>query len=786
MHRKILLSLSLICFTAALPQTAHSASYSVESYESKNIADIAIILENPGTSSSFDPKTAMSRLQTKIGDPFSQSTFDNDLKTLSEDYDRVEPNLEVRNGEVYIELKVWMRPVIRSIQWEGNKNFSNKALRKELGIKPLNVFSRAAFNKAFNKVKEFYVKKGYFESQLSYSLHTDPKTNEVDILIHVIEGRSGKIDNILFQGFSSKEKSDILNMIYTKKYNLLFSWFSGAGYYHEEALDQDKLTIVNYLQDRGYADAKVDITVHEAKTPGKIVLEIAAEKGAVFHFRKVIFEGNELLTDSQIEPLFSARPNGIYSPEKLRNSAEAIKEAYGRKGFIDSSVHYDAKLVENEYLYDVDFHIEEGGEYKIGLIRVFGNKQTKTGVILHESLLVPGETFDSAKLKATQMRLENMGYFKNVNVYAVRVPEDRSLGDNYRDVYIEVEETTTGNLSLFFGFSSADSIFGGLDLTENNFNYKGLGRMFKQGPSAIRGGGEYAHARVSVGAKQTAYSFSWLTPYFRDTNWRIGFDLNQTTNALQSDDYKSKTYGGSLFAAYPLSVYWTYGLKYRVRHSDTHVDHDVSRKEQRQLGHEGLISALGTYVKFDSTDSAIKPHNGFRSNLEAEFAGLGGHFSFFRFGYVNSYYTELWRHGIMKYRFDIQFIEPIWKTPGPNDIPVTERFFLGGENSVRGYKAFDIGPHYPNGDPKGGISSSVVSVEYLHEILPMLDGFLFADSGAVSLKRWRPGTYRLSYGFGARIRIAGRLPIVVGMGFPVNAHRHSEVRKFFFSMGGQF
>ena len=154
------------------------------------------------------------------------------------------------------------------------------------------------------------------------------------------------------------------------------------------------------------------------------------------------------------------------------------------------------------------------------MVRVFGNSQTEANVILRESLLVPGETFDGAKLKATQSRLENMGYFKSVNVYAVRTTDDQALGENYRDVYIEVEETTTGNISLFFGFSSADDAFGGLDLSESNFNYKGIPRVFKDGLSSLRGGGEYAHARASFGSKQRTYTVSWLNPYFRDTLWR--------------------------------------------------------------------------------------------------------------------------------------------------------------------------------------------------------------------------------------------------------------------------
>lgn len=788
MSKKLLVYLSLVAFTCAnIPQATANYPSSVEAFEDRKIANIEIQAENLPINATFDQKKVLSRLKTKVGDPFSQMTFDSDLKTLSDEYDRVEPIIQVNNGEVYLTIKVWPRPMIRTIKWSGNSHLSTKSLQKELGVKPNAVFNRQAFNKAFNKVKEYYVKKGYFESQLQYAVIPDAKTNEVDILIDVREGRSGKIDNIIFKGFTNKERSDILGMIYTKKYNLFTSWMTGMGTYNEEALEQDRLTIINYLQNRGYADAKVDIRVTESKSEGKIVLEIVAERGPVFHFGKITFKGNTLFSDKEIDTVFVARPGGVYSPEKLRQSMQAIKDLYGRKGYIDANVQYDTQLDSHEPLYNVTYQISEGEQYKIGMVRVFGNTQTQAHVILRESLLVPGETFDGAKLKATQARLQNMGYFKSVNVYAVRSQEEQeTLGENYRDVYIEVEETTTGNVSLFFGFSSADDVFGGLDLSESNFNYKGIPRVFKDGISSLRGGGEYAHARANIGAKQRTYTVSWLTPYFRDSLWRVGFDVSESHSRLISKDYDINTFGFSLYASYPLNYYWTYGTKYRFRNSQIHVPKHSSHQERSQGSHEGVISGIGTSISFDSTDSAVKPHNGFRSSLEAEFVGLFGDYTFTRFAYVNTYYTQLWKHGIMKYRWDMRFICPVFKTHKSSDIPLSERFFIGGLNTVRGYRDFDLGPHFEGGDPMGGVSATVLSIEYLHELFSFMDGFLFADAGSISMQRFNFDTFRCTAGFGARLELINRVPIILGMGFPLNRQEGANVRKFFFSMGGQF
>jgi outer membrane protein insertion porin family len=788
MNKKFLLLSSVLLFTCASIDPLHASYIATEAYENKTVGKIDVQMENLAPDASFDPKPVLGRLNTKVGDPFSQMVFDSDLKTLSEEYDRIEPSVNTINGEVYITIKVWARPTISEINWTGNEHFSSKTLQKELGIKPKKTFNRVEFNKAFNKVKEYYVKKGYFESQLFYNVIPDPKTGQVKIDVTVNEGRSGIIDDIVFKGFTKGEKSHILGMIYTKKYNFFTSWLTGQGTFNEEAIEQDKLTIANYLQNKGYADAKVDLQVTESKSEGKIIIVLTLDRGPIFHFGEVTFKGNSLFSNEEIEKTFKVRPEGVYSPDKLRDTAQAIRDLYGRKGFIETNVQFETQLVADKPVYNVSFEIEEGQEYKIGLIRVFGNVQTETHVILRESLLTPGETFDSAKLKATQQRLENVGYFKNVNVYAVRTQDDQLLGENYRDVYIEVDETTTGNMSLFFGLSSADGIFGGLDITETNFNYKGLGRLFKDGPSALRGGGEYAHAKVTLGAKQRSYNMSWLTPYFRDTLWKVGFDAFVSQTKLQAKKYEIDSFGGSLFASYPLNAYWSYGAKYRVKHAKIRVGNHASPSEDQLEKGTGVVSAIATTLNFDSTDSIIKPHNGFRSGLEFEYAGVGGGFYFFKYSYVNTYYQQLWKRGIMKYRWEFRFIQPIpaFGTEDAKDIPVSERFFLGGENSVRGYKAFDLGAHFSDGDPTGGTSASVLSVEYLQEILSILDAFTFIDAGSVKLKTFHMAQYKMSWGFGVRLEVMNRMPITLGLGFPVNPDDKHQVQKFFFSMGGQF
>ncbi len=777
-----------------------SNSYLEEAYENKLVEKISITMENLPKGASFNKERVVSQLRTKKGDPFSQLSFDQDLKTLSEEYDKVEPNIEINGNEISIFIKLWQKPKIRGILWFGNKQIKSSKLQNKLGIEPHSTFNREEFNKAFTKVKDYYIKKGYFESELEYKLIPYPNTNEVEIQITVNEGHTGHISNISFSGLTKKEERAILEMMVTKKHNFFTSWATGKGKYHEEALDHDNLLIVNYLQNEGYADAKVNIQIEETKN-GRLAVKIIAIKGEQFHFGDITISGNELFDENTVKKYLAIHNKQLFSPEKIRDSVQNIKDLYGKDGYIETDVQYTLHLLEEEPVYNVEFQIEEGDQFRIGLIRVLGNISTNNNVILRESLLVPGELFDSRRLKATQMRLESMGYFKSINVYAVKTPEDEESGENYRDVIIEVEETTTGSLSLFFGFSSIDDLFGGLDLAENNFNYKGFFSWWRDGLSSFRGAGEYAHARAQIGQRQQTYSVAWMNPYLMDTLWRFGVDVNYSINELQSDGYKTNIIGGSIFTNYPLTSYWTFGMKYRLKSSvfkwTGKTKNMLNSEIQLARQNAGIVTGFGPSLSYDSTDNAFKPHRGLRSFSEAEIAGARRRttdprvFPFFRISTSNNYYYPIWRKGTVKLRLELKFLYP-FAEGAPKDVPESERFYLGGETTVRGYHPFNIGPKFTKIDgtpdlnkPRGGVSSLLASIEYMQTIFPMLDVFVFFDGGSVSDKDFDIPDFRMSSGLGVRIELANRVPITLGYGWPINKGPNLD-KKFFFSMGGQF
>lgn len=792
-------SLSLSLLTLGIIGPAQIYAVNVH-YENQPVESLQIEVQDDSSSASLHANKILSQIKTKENHYFSQSQFDRDLKVLAKDYDRIEPILKSTNGKMHITIKVWPKPLIRNIEFFGNEKLSQSSLQKELGVPLTSIFDRQAFNKAFNKLKTYYIKNGYFEAKLNYDVQFNENTNDVDISINIDEGRAGRIKNIYFEGFNKEEQEDLLEVMYTQKYNFFLSWFTEQGTYNEEAIQQDQYIILNYLQNKGYADAEVSIQVCDSDEPDRIDIIIHLERGGCYTFGPISIEGNKIFDQEIIGQQLCFARGKPYSPERIRATIENLTKLYGKCGYIDVNVNFEPKLIYDTRSYSIHITIDEGEQYRVGLIKIIGNCTTKSSVILHEILVAPGDIFNQERLTLTEKRLSNIGYFKNVNVYAVKSTQEKScLGNNYRDVIVEVEETTTGSFGAFAGFSTAEDLFAGFNITEKNFNIAGFKSIFSEGAGVLRGGGEFANFTATVGAKSRKYVASWTKPYFYDTPWTVGFDIENSNNRYISDDYQINTTGLNIHGLHRENAFLSTGIHYRIRVS--HIDLEdkdpgVELKRQAKID-DGILSAVGCNFMYDSTNSILRPSKGFRSRFEMEVAGVGGDYSFFSMGYKNTYYYQIGDKGVIKFRGDLLFIQPIHSTYGW--IPIDERLFLGGEYEVRGYRPYRLGPKFPSApddkgethstdDPSGGLSLQFLSLEYQYRIFPIVDGFTFVDIGSLTEDTWKFGKLYPSVGFGLRLQVLGNgsPPLTFGWGFPLGHIGSTNIKRFFIDIGGRF
>ncbi len=800
------IKLIIIFFTIAFA----SLGARVSQIDDLRVGSIEIVISGKSTLAKEQMiRTIQNRMKTKQGESFSQASFDADLKMLSQNYDRIEPIVEIQDGKIAIKLIIWPNPLINRICWEGNKRLKTKRLQSELAINVGDVYNRQDFNNAFHKLKAYYVSKGFFEADLDYNVVIDDETNLVDITITINEGRAGKIKGIIFNNFTPEEKKCLLGMMATKKYNFFLSWITGSGVYNDDMILHDKFLILNYLQNEGYADATVDLKVIEAAQEDRIILCITAERGKRYYFDTITIEGNQIYSNEELLGCIPIKKGEPYSPEKLSASVQILTNYYGRNGFIDAFINYVPTLEENGCSYKIQLQVEEGDQYRIGLIKVMGNRCTQTKVILHETLLIPGEVFNLEKLQLTERRLNNIGFFDNVNVYAVKSSEDNILPGCYRDVHIEVEEGSTGNLGASLGFSSAEDLFGSINITECNFNIKGLGCLQQTGLCGLRGGGEYAFASISVGEKSMRYGLSWTKPYFMDTPWSVGFDIDRSVKEYISNKYTIKAVGLSLHSTYECNAFMRVGTHYRIRYTYIDIDNDdddcsrMTKKSKKEAeASDGMISALGYSWQYNTTNDLICPTKGLKSTAQFEIVGLGGDSHFISCAYLNCWYYDLWGKAIFKVRGDMRYIQPM-RGQSADTIPLDERFFLGGDNQIRGYYPYRLGPKFEettckkkskdgekndDEDPKGGISMQLFSLELSKPLFGLGDAFLFFDAGALSTRKWNFGRFYFSSGIGARVQVFGNgsPPLMVGYGWPINPRDPSDVKRFFITVGGKF
>ena len=794
------MKLLFVCLFSLL-QLFGATPSQVEPYEGLPVRKISINVENQAPDEVDEEASVIYKMHTKMGDPFDQEVFDRDLKTLSDEYEWVEPGVKVENSQVLISISLKKRPVITSFVIEGS-SYKDKKILSEADLTTGMSYNQEEFYKSIQKIRDFLVKKGFFKADISYKVENTPNNNEITVHITINEGPTGRINQILFEGFTKAEEKEILELIRVRKFNILTSWLTGSGTIKEEELDPDIQGIVHHMQNHGYVDAHVTMRLEDLPK-NKLGLVFVLSRGPKYSIHNINFSGATLKTEEELKKASHLQPGETFSIDKIRAAQEKIRQIYTQEGYLHTNVDYRLDILSATPEYDISFNVEESQKYRVGLVMVSGNYATSKNVVYNNIDIEPGEVFDSRKIKSTQDRLQSTGYFKNVNVYPVKSDEHQYGASEYCDVMVEVNEAQTGNASLFAGASSTDSVFGGIDLTENNFSIAGFRNVWSKGPTAFRGGGQYLQVKGTIGKKESDVNVSWLNPYFNDSLWRFGIDLQYSTSTILADDYRLNTIGTTLNTSYPVSSYFTYGFRFRVKNSVTSVngkEKERSPLEYAQKLNNGIVSALATTAGFDTTDSIFKPHRGFRSNFETEFGGLVRNdvemndIPFVRFGYLNSYYYPVWRKGTLKVRADFKFTQPLSGGNG-GDFPLAERYFLGGEGTVRGYAPGKVGPLYETtNDPQGGMSSGLLSFEYLQNIIKPLDLFAFVDAGAISLNPWSLNQAVATYGVGARIDIGKRLPFVFGVGFPLGLSSEAYARfkdesreqRFFFSMAGQF
>ncbi len=608
------------------------------------------------------------KVKTQVGEPYDSRTVNDDLKRLYElgYFDDVQIRSENVRGGKRVVFVVKEKPRIQAVSVVGNSEIKKDDIIEVMATKTGSVLNMQVLSDDLEKVRELYRKKGYFQTTVDYKLEqTDPRMARLNIVVK--EAKKLYIKKIVINGAKQISASDLKDEMALKEKNFL-SWILQTGVLKEELLERDSASIENYYTNRGYIDAKVGQPQVDIQDDG-IVLTFQVEEGERYKIGNIGYKGDLLVDEAKLRELTKlnelAKKKEYFDRSIVREDITRVNEAYSDMGYAFAETDIDMQKRGEEKIVDVTYMISKGQKVYVRRVVVEGNDRTRENVIRRELRLSDGDLFSGTKLKRSNERLNKLDYFEKVDVETVPTENPSEV-----DIRVKVKDKNTGSISAGVGYSTYDSVFFGGSVEERNLFGKGYTAQFQGMFSGIT----------------NRFVLSFTNPAVYDSNLSAGADAFSTFRRYS--DYYKETQGGRIRFAYPLGEYTTLNWDYRLTRDNVyHTNIYASSVIQESKGIH-WTSGVSAGIVRDTTDSRTKPTKGTINEFTVEYAGLGGDRGFIKPYYAFNYYRPMFWEVVFHVRTQVGALFE----NGYGDVPVFERFYLGGINNVRGYETDKISP----------------------------------------------------------------------------------------------
>ena len=716
----------------------------------------------------IEPETIRSYLRLNPGDAFDPVRIDQSLKSIFATGLFADVTLR-REGDALI-VTVVENPIINRIAFEGNQRIDDETLEAETELRPRVVFTRTKVQNDVQRILDLYRRSGRFAATVEPKV-IELEQNRVDLAFEISEGDLTGIKSINFVGnraFSDGRLREEITTAETSFWNFLTT----SDTYDPDRIAFDRELLRRFYLSEGYADFRVLSAVAEL-TPDRegFIVTFTVDEGERYKFGRVeITSTLRNLDPSQLREELTTEEGDWYDASAVEDSIDALTEAIGTLGFAFVDIRPGAERDRDNLIIDVTYEIQEGPKVFVERIDIQGNLRTLDEVIRREFRLVEGDAFNSAKLRRSRARIQNLGFFSSVEVNNEPGSEpDRTV------VTVQVEEQSTGDLTFGAGFSSNSGPLGSISLRERNL----LGR------------GQDLRLSFTLSAERSQLDLSFTEPYFLDRNLAAGIDLFATEQQQDESSFDLSRQGGALRAGYQvterLRQVWRYTL---ARRDINDVDADASSVIRDEEGVR-IESSITQELAFDARDSRFDPRSGYLAGFSTQFAGLGGDVSFLKTTLEGGYYLPLGEDLTLAFLGEAGNITGIGE-----DTRASDRFFIGG-NSFRGFEFAGIGPRDTGtNDALGGKNYYTYTTEFSFPIgLPQdLDvrGRVFStigslwdfddDTGAIVDDTSEP---RITIGTGLTWNSPFG-PVLIDVGIPVVEQDFDESELLSFSFGTRF
>ena len=670
-----------------------------------------------------DADTIRAYLLIQPGQEFSAFDVDESLKALFETGLFADVQISQQGGALLVVVEE--NPVINEVAFEGNKQFKDDQLAGAVESKPRSVFTRARVQTDVQNILELYSRSARFQASVTPQV-IDLENNRVNLVFEIREGPKTKVSGINFIGNQAFGDARLRNVIDTRRSGIM-SLLRNTANYDPDRLASDEEKLRNYYLDRGYADFEIVSSIADLdRERNTFFISFTMNEGPRYRFGAIVVDSSIPGVDpASLEREVITDEGDVFSRAEVEDSVEELTLHLARNGYPFAQVRPRLDRDPDTLTIGVTYVVDEAGRVYVERIEVRGNTRTRDYVIRREFDIAEGDAYNRVLVDRAERRLNNLGYFQSVRIYAEQgSAEDRVI------VIVEVVEESTGEFSFGVGYSSAEGAIGDISLTERNF----LGR------------GYYLRVAVGGGANSQSYEASFTDPYFMGRRISAGinvFHREYDESRFRSYDYM--TTGGGLVFGFPITENFTVQTGYQIEFQDISVDADecdfpdadvppnnVSRAVCQAEG-ETLVSSVLYSLIYDSLDSRRDPSSGIYAKFTQEFAGVGGDVSFLRTTGSTAYYHELLpdRDIVGLIRVQGGHIFGIGE-----DVRLLDSFFKGGE-TVRGFESSGFGPRDPvTGDALGGniYAAATAEVQFPFPVLPRELGFkgaFFADAGTL-------------------------------------------------------
>ncbi len=705
---------------------------------------------------------------SREGDRLDQDVLDRDLRSVYKMGYFTDVNIEVEDSEEgkVVTFNVEEKPSIGSIVFRGNDEFDDDELAEEVGIKRYAILNRSEVTQSVNRLEEFYRQAGYYNIQIREQIE-EMAGNEVSLVYEIDEGEKVYVTHIEFQGNDAFEDDDLKEIMETSEKGFL-SWFTKSGLLDRKMLEFDLHKIGSFYHNHGYIKARTGEPEITYKEGDGLTITIEVIEGPQYGVDQVEVAGDLIREPEELLAETGIQEEEYFNREVVRKDALVLQELYANEGYAYAEV--DPMVVEDEESKTVDiaYRVSKGVKVRFERINIGGNQATRDKVIRRELKAIEGETYSHKALKKGTENLHRLGFFEEVEVQTEQGASEEDMVVN-----VNVKERATGSFSLGAGYSSFDKTMGSVAITERN----------------LFGYGQQLKLSARVGSRTQQFDLRFTEPWFLGTRVAAGFDLYKWEREYW--EYTKDSLGGAVRFRFPVGIdeeYTRGSVRYIYDDADvTDIDPGAATVIQDMEG-RNVKSSITLGLERDSKDRPFLTTKGSYSYITYEHAGgfLGGDSAFGKVEASTAWYFP--------FPWDTVFVlRGQWGWAGERSdgkLPLYEKFYLGGIDSVRGFEYGTISPRDPaTNDRIGGEKMMAYTVEYRFPVMQEqgLVGVAFFDAGNVF-------TEDESYGFGGIRKSAGAGirwyspfgPLRVEYGWNLSPEFDEPSGNLEFSIGGTF